>query len=525
MKKVKSIALLLSVLLLFTAVFCGCGSNTPAESESAAPSSESSPAPVEQTLVAGCAADFKSGGEKKTLIFDTLMDSLEDMSAGPRIVTECTPNENYSEYTLKIRDDVSFSDGTRLTADIVKFNLEYWPVYRSCGYADYLDSVTVADDTTLDVKLKSSYGSFKDELQKIWVTKPDEVDDKGNFTDWIGTGPYILQDYKQDMSATLVLNEAYWRTDKMPGIKKVEFKVITDSNARVLAIQSGDVDVIGLSEHFSVVDYANVPELQNDPNLNVQINTGYGTITDYSVNWKTGVCSDINVRKAISYGIDRDTLCSKVLFGVPEVGDRLLCEKYQYSPENGNYTYDALKAKEHLKAAGYTDTDGDGYVDKDGNKLTINLLIKEGQQVRNVAVFVQDCLKQTGIEVALEILDASTFKTRVSAGEFDLCATHPWYAPAAYFLVWRGDSEDYDNYGTGCGVSERVHEITKGVLESGDTATREKLFAELWEIEDEFVSAIPMYYSPRVFVSKKNIEGLHFCASVSEIDLSGVVIK
>ena len=526
MKNTKKTALLLSAVMLFTTVFCACGSsNSATGGASSTPSSEPSAEAVAQILVIGSDADFKSGSEEKTLVFDNLMDYAEGYKPGPRIITECIPNDDFTEFTLKIRDDVTFSDGTKLTADIVKFDIEYWPVYRSCGYIDYLDSVTVVDDTPLHVKMTGSYGSFQDELPKIWVTKADGVDDKGNFTSWIGTGPYILQDYQKDMGATLIRNETYWRKEKMPGITKVEVKVITDSNARILAIKSGDVDVLGLNEHYSVVDYANVAELQSNPNLKVEITDGYATTNTYGVNWKSGVCTDANVRKALSYGVDRETLCSKILFGVASAGDKLLCDYAAYSPKDSNYTYDPEKAKEYLKTAGYTDTDSDGYVDKNGEKLTIDLIIKEGQQNRNVAVYVQDNLKQIGVEMTLEVLDAATFKTRVTEGSYDLCASHPWYAPAPIYLVWRGDSEKYDDYGLGYGVSNRVHEITKEILKTGDDSERVALFDELWDIEDEFVAGIPLFVSPRVYVYKKNIEGLKFCPSLSEIDLSQVVIK
>lgn len=213
----------------------------------------------------GAATDFKSGGEKRFLVFDTMTDYKDDMSSTPKIITEWTNNEDYTEYKLKIRDDVSFSDGTKLTADIIKSSLEYWPTYRSCYYINYLDSITVDDNTTLTVKFKTGYGNFIDDLARIWVTKPESVDDKGNITEWIGTGPYTLQDYQADMSATLIRNETYWNKDKMPGITKIEYKVITDQNARILAIKSGDVDVLGLTEHYAVVDYANIPDLQRNP--------------------------------------------------------------------------------------------------------------------------------------------------------------------------------------------------------------------------------------------------------------------
>ena len=524
MRKHRKPSLILAAVMMLSTVFSGCGkTNENVTSNPESPSVDSS-AP-EQTLVVGAATDFKSGGEKRFLVFDTMTDYKSDMSSTPKIITEWTNNEDYTEYTLKIRDDVSFSDGTKLTSDIIKSSLEYWPTYRSCYYINYIDSITVVDDTNLTVKFKTGYGNFIDELARIWVTKSDSVDDKGNIKEWIGTGPYTLQDYKADMSATLIRNENYWNKDKMPGITKIEYKVITDQNARILAIKSGDVDVLGLTEHYSVVDYANVPDMQSNPDLNVQINKGYGSITTYSVNWKSGVCADKNVRKAIAFGIDRETLCKKILFGVPEVGDKFVCSTYKFSPKSSAFTYDPEAAKGYLEAAGYSDSDGDGYVEKDGQKLIVDLVIKDGQQDRNVAVYIQECLKQIGIEIKLEVLDAATYKTRVQAGEYDLSATHPWIATVVSYLCWRGDLDGYDQYGTGYGVSDRIHELAKQVSLTGDDAERETCFEEIWDIENDFIAGIPLYYAPRVIISKKNIEGFNFYPDVSCVNLSDAVIK
>ena len=169
-----------------------------------------------------------------------------------------------------------------------------------------------------------------------------------------------------------------------------------------------------------------------------------------------------------------------------------MCSTYKFSPKNSAFTYDPEAAKGYLKAAGYIDSDGDGYVDKNGQKLVVNLVIKDGQQDRNVAVFVQECLKQIGVEIKLEVLDAATYKTRVQAGEYDLSATHPWIATVVSYLCWRGDLDGYDQYGTGYGVSDRIHELAKLVSLTGNDTEREKYFDEIWEIEDDFVAGIPL---------------------------------
>lgn len=513
-KGVRALALLVIVAVLVTG-FTGCTGAKANDKASA----------VEQTLVVGAAKDFKNGSEPKTLIFDSLTDSLEDMSSGPRLVTAWEKNADFTEYTLKLKEGVTFSNGEKFNAEIAKFNIEYWPVYRDCGYIKKLKSVEVIDDKTLKVSFNESYGNFIDELSKIWVTLPNAVDAKGNITDWTGTGPYILKDYQADMSATLIRNETYWRTDKMPGITKIDYKVITDENSRVMAVKSGDVDVIGLTEHYTVMPFADVPDLQANKDLQVSVCEDYGTITTYSLNWAKGVCTDQNVRKAIALGIDRDMLCSTVLYGVAEPTSRYVLPTYKFSQQEEGLKYDLTKAKAALEASGYKDSDGDGYVEKDGQKLSLKMVVSDTQVNRSVGVFLQDALKKIGIAVDLQVFDATTTKTMLKAGDFDLSTSHPWTGTVVSYLYWRGNLNTYDDYGIGYGVNDEMNTLTETVSVTGDDKVREEAFNKIWDIQNDFVAGVPLYFSQRIFVSQANIEGLKFCPSTSEVDLSEVVIK
>ncbi|UYO62517.1 ABC transporter substrate-binding protein [Acetobacterium wieringae] len=513
-KGIRALALLVIVAVLVTG-FTGC---TGAKADDKASA-------VEQTLVVGAAKDFKNGSEPKTLIFDSLTDSLEDMSSGPRLVTEWQNNADFTEFTLKLKEGVTFSNGEKFTAEVAKFNIEFWPVYRDCGYIKKLKSVDVVDDKTLKVSFNESYGNFIDELSKIWVTLPTAVDAKGNITDWTGTGPYVLQDYQADMSATLVRNETYWRTDKMPGITKIDYKVITDENSRVMAVKSGDVDVIGLTEHYTVMPFADVPDLQANKDLNVSICEDYGTITTYSLNWAKGVCADPNVRKAIALGIDRDMLTSTVLYGIPVPTSRYVLSSYKFSQKDEALKYDLTKAKAALEASGYKDSDGDGIVEKDGQKLSLKMVVSDSQVNRSVGVFLQDALKKIGIAVDLQVLDATTTKTTLKAGDFDMSTSHPWTGTVVSYLYWRGNSSAYDDYGIGYGVNDEMNTLTEAVSVTGDDKVREAEFDKIWKIQNDSIAGVPLYFSQRIFVSQKNIEGLKFCPNTAEVDLSDVVIK
>ena len=88
---------------------------------------------------------------------------------------------------MKVRSGIKFSDGTPLTAAIVKYSLEAWAPYRDGSYMYSLDSIDVVDDQTLTVKLTKGYGNLPIEMSRIYLSLPDSLDDQGNVVNWTGT--------------------------------------------------------------------------------------------------------------------------------------------------------------------------------------------------------------------------------------------------------------------------------------------------------------------------------------------------
>jgi hypothetical protein len=135
-------------------------------------------------------------------------------------------NADCSEYTLKVREGVKFSDGTSLTAEILKYSLEAWAPYRDGSFMYSLDSINVVDDLTLIVKLSKGYGNLPIEMSRLYVSLPDSLDDKGNVVNWVGTGTFILDDYQLEQSALLKscilenMDSRYVMTARAKGLKE-----------------------------------------------------------------------------------------------------------------------------------------------------------------------------------------------------------------------------------------------------------------------------------------------------------------
>jgi ABC-type transport system substrate-binding protein len=354
---------------------------------------------------------------------------------------------------------------------------------------------------------------------------PSSVDDKGNITDWTGTGPFIITEYNANQNATLTRNENYWNAEKKPGLTTVVWQVIPDENARVLALQGGQVDAIGVTEHHLSMSYNIIPQLKDDDDLNVLSQTTGGVNMTYVYNYLNGSMADIDVRKAVTFAIDRETLAGQVLHGVPKASGHFIPLENRFSPkEETEYAYDIEAAKKALSVAGYADSDGDGVVEKDGVALKLTLLTWTGDNYKTDAVFVQDGLKQIGIDVEIAAVEMNTFYERAMAGDFDISFTHPWLAYPYGYLTWRCMSEGYDVFGTTFMVDPAIPGIAGQIGSTVDTDLQESYWKELWKLEYAAYPGTSLYTQARVIASKNNINGFAFNTDPLLIDLSKVVV-
>ena len=280
MKKLLCILLLLC-LCLSLAACGGNGGSTPAPtnapsgggssptnapsgggSPTNAPSGGSEPAedPMASTLVIGASDDFTNEG--KNLIYDMLLFRIDSYSASDYVVSS-THNDNYTEFTLKVTPGVKFTDGTPVTADIIKYTIESQLNTAPNGFAGLIDALEVKDDSTLVMKLTAPYMNTEYDLTYFFVVKPGEISEEGNFVEWVGTGPYILTEHQQDVRAEFTRNEDYWNPAKKGAPKTVIWKVLPDETTRVMALEKKEVDILGLGSHAaSQLSNANLKDLE-----------------------------------------------------------------------------------------------------------------------------------------------------------------------------------------------------------------------------------------------------------------------
>ena len=335
--------------------------------------------------------------------------SAADLSPEPWLATEAVQIDPLT-WQIELRSGVRFHNGAVMDADAVKASLER-TIRLSPGTGERLaiasmevkDSHTVVINTTdarptLPGLLTTSQTAIVD------AAAADAAGEDNFLSAGALTGPYIPTEYIHKERLSSVANDDYW--GRKPPLAGIENIAIPDTNSRELALQAGDIDfAINISPE-GVERFDTVPGLHSRT-------AGAGTsVVMWWVNFERGTLSDPLVRQAVSHAIDRESIAGLVApAGTGSFADLLLPEAMASCPGVAGPEYDPQRAGELLAQAGYVDTDGDGYVDKDGQALEIVIGgYPQRFQLPIMAEAAQAMLGEAGIRAEVQITEWSVVK-------------------------------------------------------------------------------------------------------------------
>ncbi|MGY1857012.1 ABC transporter substrate-binding protein [Modestobacter sp. SYSU DS0290] len=297
--------------------------------------------------------------------FSTLYDSLfvtqPDGTVAPSLVTEFSNNEDDTQTTLTLREGVTFADGSELTAEVVKANLdrrndpdlEAYGALATGGASEIVD-VAAPDPQTVVITWAQPQASPENNLTDTAgvIVGPDGLADPASLeTTPDGSGAYTLNAGETTRASTYTLdkNESAWNADEW-AYDSVVFNVITDPQALANAVVSGQADIA------TILDPTTIDMVEQRSSL---AKVG-GTIVGFPIIDKTGAnnpaFADERVRQAISYAIDRESLVEQLHPGAQATAQLFPAEAEGYDPAlNEEYGYDPERARELLAEAGYAD--------------------------------------------------------------------------------------------------------------------------------------------------------------------------
>ena len=442
-------------------------------------------------------------------------------------------SEDGKKYTFTLKEGVKWQDGTPITSEDIEFtfkvlmdktytgrfereNLDVvgWKDYRD-GVTDYIAGFEIIDDRTFSITLNSANGKniyyFNVKPLAKHIYGVDYV--QGNAKDLekyhrtpFGNGAYKFVSYKDGEEVVLVANENYYKGK--PKIENLIFRVVNETN-QLLLLQNGDIDVI--RQGMSVTDEnLQLLEQLGFANAIITENLGYGYI---AINHKEEILQDVNVRKALAYGLDRQSVVEAAFGGqanVIDIPQSTVSWAYPDDEDFVKYPYDPEKAKQLLEEAGWK-VGSDGIREKDGVKLSLKFLASSPNSVNDalVPIMIQN-YKDIGIEVKAEQMEFRTLiekQTEAKEGKFS-------YHLA--FLAWAltPDPDSSSVFGTD-GSSNKtlysnpvVDELLKSALNELDQEKRKELYNELYKELSDDLPYIFLYQRRNMDVYLARVKGM-----------------
>jgi peptide/nickel transport system substrate-binding protein len=433
-------------------------------------------------------------------VYETPIKLMPDGSHEPLLATSWSISEDGKDYTLKLREDVYFHTGKKMTPEDVAFSLDSaapTPMGRTM-LVNYINT-EVIDGNTVVVHLSAPFAPFLNTLAGRFALVVDkdyfgEVGIPGYQAAPIGTGPYKFIERISGDHITLAANENYW--NGAPPIKKITYKFMTDGNTQMLALENGEADAL-LNANIS-----QVVQLPKDGAVKWEA-TEASSIQSLIINCAKGPAADKNFRKALQHGINKQELILGVMEGMADPVDIFMAKSFSGRPDDGAYKtipYDIEKAKEYLKASSYR-----------GEEFLI--VTPAGGKDEQAAQIVQGELIELGINCTLSALDAVSFTqvTTYGTGEFGAyiraIAVSLVDADGLYVLYHSNILQTPNRYNYGV-HSEKMDVLLDTGRTTTDTEKRKLIYAEASDIITEEAYQIMLYCNLSVTAYNKNLQGV-----------------
>lgn len=409
--------------------------------------------------------------------------------------------ENVDELTWKInlKDGITFTSGRKLDGDAVKECIEHLVAVHKRASGDLnIERVEAEADTVIITTAKPvpALINYLSDPYGCIIDMQAGITDEGNVS---ATGPYIAEEIVTDSGLTLVKNQNYWNGE--PRLDKIIVKTISDGDTLTMALQSGELNAAyGLP--YSSLSLFN--------NSNYTISSSETSRSFFAqMNYANVNLQDSNVRAAIAMAINKKDFTNVLLKGNGTLAEGPFPKDYTFGDSYVKAAeYNIDNARHLLAQSGWKDTDGDGYVEKNGEKLTLRwLTYPSRQELPLLAENVQASLKQIGIDVKINC--TANHLDYVKKGEWDIYASAFVCAPTGdpeYFFTThclKNSSKNRGGY-----YNEQLEQLEEQLSTTFDTEGREQLGIKMTQTildDNAFIFASHLKMS---IVSGKGVSGL-----------------
>lgn len=447
-----------------------------------------------------------------TNIFESLVRLSPDYQIEP-LLAESWEFVEPNTWRFTLKQGVTFHDGTPFKADAVAWSMTRVALAGGGSIGVDENSTKVIDDYTVEITPSRPNHRLVQQLNHPVYSMVAPNSEPA--TTRIGTGPYKETSYTVDEQYVVEANDAYWGDEAT--IEMITFRFIPDGTTRLLALQSGEVDLIYEVPKESAVELSGGDDLQ-------LVTSKVGAYSAFYFNIHGQAPYDIGqdkaVRQAVASAIDKESIVAGVWQGNAEVGKTMIPPAILGSAGSivADVPFDPEMAKQVLDAAGWVAGDG-GIRQKDGRALKLTMIVgfPDADAHKPMPEFVQAQLKDVGIDSEIVLTpDTATYEARLASGEGDLWAEqgsqndgNPCFLPDLLFYTPdpAGDAESamYGNaFAPGPAFDTNIDTCRSAVgIEDVQTAAAAAMKVL---INDEYV-VLPLAGLYRMFGVSKNVQG------------------
>lgn len=509
-----------------TGVLAACGaSSSSTASSGAASASAAASGKVRDELIFVNYRDIRDlnphlyAGEMyaQSILYDTLVSITADGYEGC-LAESWDISEDGCTYTFHIRPNVLFSDGEKCDANAILANfnaiLENRERHTWLEMMNLLVGVSAPDENTFVIEMSEPYYPMLTELgciRPFAMISPSCMingSTKDGVNGHIGTGPYVLTDFVTDEYAVFERNENYW--GKAPAIRKITVKVIPDNQTRIMALESGEIDLIFGK---NMIDADAISQYLDSDKFTVGLSDPTST-RHIVMNTTHEILGDPAVRKALQHATDRQTISDGIFYGLEEPADTLYATTVPYCNVGLKpYEYSTETAAQILDEAGWV-LGSDKMRAKDGKQLALDLLYNSDSVTeKTIAEYLQSEYLKLGISMTIHGEEEQSYRDNMKAGNFDMVFNICWgmpYDPQSSLAAMRAPV--YGDYAAQQGLEDKaeIDEAITRILTSTDETERQELYRSVLTNLHEDAMYLPLTYECNKALYTSALQGVHF---------------
>lgn len=387
-----------------------------------------------ETLDHQCTFSSIADIQYKTM-FDSLVFYGPDQEFYPYLAESWEISDDFTTFTFNLRDDVTFHDGTPFNAEAVQINLDRIIAQEACPTAKVAqgrlgptyEETEIVDEHTVTVHFSEPNPTFLIQADGIYFHSPTALEELGNdgiARDAVGTGAFLFEEWVDQSHITVARNPdwtwgpAFFEHRGPAYLDSVTWQFIPEGTARMAALELGEV------QFLNRVELEQYEQLVNDEDLKHVTSDRPGMPTGWMFNATLPPFDNIEVREAVCHALDRETALATLFGDFYQVAyGPITPATFGYWEGVQDYCeYDPELASSMLADAGWTDTDGDGFLDKDGEQLVLQLTDLPTYSDRAAAwEFFQAQLRDLGIQLEVNLVEAGVVVEQCHGGKVHIC--------------------------------------------------------------------------------------------------------